>query len=62
MLRDRPWRGAAAGPVTRAAHLSQALMRFGGEGVVVVTVPWHLEPERLDAALIPEERRGGGAA
>ena len=44
------------------ARLSQALMRFGGEGVVVVTVPWHLEPERLDAALIPEERRGGGGA
>ena len=40
------------------ARLSQALMRFGGDGVVVVTIPWHIEAERLDAALIPEERHG----
>ena len=40
------------------ARLSQALMRFGGESVVVVTIPWHVEPERVDAALIPEERHG----
>ena len=40
------------------ARLSQAPMRFGGEGVVVVTIPWHLDAERLDAALIPEERHG----
>ncbi len=45
-----------------AARLSQALMRFGGDGVVVVTIPWHLEDERVDDALIPEERRGVEAA
>jgi amino acid transporter len=41
-----------------AGRLSQALMRFGGDGVVVVNIPWHLEPQRVDDALIPEERRG----
>ena len=45
-----------------AARLSQALIRFGGDGVVVVNIPWHLEPERVDDALIPEERRGVEAA
>ena len=45
-----------------AARLSQALMRFGGDGVVVVTIPWHLEAERVDDALIPEERRSVEAA
>lgn len=45
-----------------AARLSHALMRFGGDGVVVVTIPWHLEAERFDDALIPEERRGDDAA
>ena len=45
-----------------AARLGQALIRFGGEGVVVVNIPWHLEPERVDDALIPEERRSEEAA
>ncbi len=45
-----------------AARLARALMRFGGEGVVVVNIPWHLEAARVDDALIPEERRGDGAA
>ncbi|WP_237476893.1 APC family permease [Lichenibacterium dinghuense] len=45
-----------------AARLGQALMRFGGDGVVVVNIPWHLEPARVDDALIPEERRGEEAA
>ena len=38
------------------ARLSQALLRFGGDGVVVVNIPWHLDRERIDGALIPEER------
>jgi hypothetical protein len=41
-----------------AARLSTSLMRFGGERVVVINVPWHLEAERVEDALIPEERRG----
>ena len=45
-----------------AARLGQALMRFGGEGVVVVNIPWHLEAERFDDALIPEERRSEESA
>lgn len=44
-----------------AARLGHALMRFGGDGVVVVNIPWHLEAERVDDALIPEERRGEDA-
>ncbi len=44
-----------------AARLGHALMRFGGDGVVVVNIPWHLEAERFDDALIPEERRGEDA-
>lgn len=41
-----------------AARLSQALLRFGGDDVVVVNIPWHLDRERIDDALIPEERHG----
>ncbi len=44
----------------KAARLAQALLRFGGEGVVVINIPWHMEPERIEAALIPEERHSGG--
>lgn len=33
-------------------------MCFGGDGVVVINIPWHLEAEPVDDALIPEERRG----
>ena len=40
------------------ARLSQALLRFGGDDVVVVNIPWHLDRERIDDALIPEERHG----
>ncbi len=38
------------------AKLSQAVMRFGGDSIVVVNIPWHLDRERIDDALIPEER------
>ena len=37
-------------------------MRFGGDGVVVVNIPWHLDAERVDDALIPEERRAAEGA
>ena len=44
------------------ARLSRALMRFGGDSVVVVTIPWHFDAERLGAALIPEARHGAEAS
>ena len=45
-----------------ASRLSHALLRFGGDEVVVIDIPWHVERETIEAGLIPEERRGPEAA
>ncbi len=46
-----------------AARLGQALMRFGGDGVVVVNIPWHLERRarrrRADPGGAARRGRGG---
>ena len=41
----------------RAWRLRQALLRYGGDSLVVTTVPWHFAPPRVDEALEDEERR-----
>ncbi|MBE7220617.1 MAG: hypothetical protein INR64_19275 [Caulobacteraceae bacterium] len=39
-----------------AARLSQALLRYGGDKVVVINVPLHVEAASIEEGLIPEER------
>jgi hypothetical protein len=39
----------------RAYRLRSALLRYGGPDLVVVIVPWYLEPPRIDEALPKDE-------
>ena len=39
-----------------ASKLSRALLRYGGDRVVVINVPFHTEPAGLQEGLIEEEQ------
>jgi 23S rRNA A2030 N6-methylase RlmJ len=41
----------------RARRLRNALLRYGGSGLVVMNAPWYLEEPRIEEALVPEEAR-----